>query len=301
MFVTMTEQNYKSGYVAIIGEPNVGKSTLLNAFLKQKISIVSRKPQTTRQKILGILSEENYQIIFFDTPGLLEPRYQLHQYMVDEIKSGLTDADLVVLMVDVQHPYTLDIELVKKYLRGKETVFLVINKIDKVGKQTLLPIIEFWHKQMTFKEIIPICAVDTHDPEIVLKIVIEALPVGPPFYPPDMVSEQPERFFVAELIRETIFERTQEEIPYATAVQVEPFISRGKKTYIKANIFVERPTQRAIILGEQGRNIKQLGSLARVKIEKFLDCEVFLDMWVNVKKDWKKDFKAMAELGYKSK
>jgi GTP-binding protein Era len=290
--------DFKSGYVAIIGEPNVGKSTLLNALLGQKLSIVSSKPQTTRQRVLGILTADDFQAIFLDTPGLLAPRYQLHQYMAREITQGLADADLVLVMVDATHPTTLDPDLLKKALAGCDRVFIIINKIDLVGKPHLLPVIDHWHRALPACEIIPISALAEDGVRLVRECVVRALPLGPPLYPPDEVSTQPERFFVAELVRETIFETMRKEIPYACAVQVPPFVTRGQKTFIRAEIFVERPTQKAILIGERGRNLKELGTRARAKIEEFLGYAVFLELWVGVKKDWKTDPKALKELGY---
>jgi GTP-binding protein Era len=294
----MSAPDFKSGYVAIVGEPNVGKSTLLNALVGQKLSIVSRKPQTTRQRLLAIASTADHQIIFLDTPGLLEPRYQLHQYMVREIEQSLADADLVLLMVDAQRPETPDPALVKKLLAGHGPVFVIINKIDLVDKIRLLPVIDHWLKALNPAEIIPISALTIDGVALVRTAIVRALPVGPPFYPIDEVSEQPERFFVAELVREAIFEKMKKEIPYSCAVLVDPFITRGKKTYVKASIFVERPTQKGILIGSGGANLKMLGTLARTKIEEFLGYSVFLELWVGVKTDWKTDPKALEELGY---
>ena len=290
---------FKSGYVTIIGHPNVGKSTLLNVLLNRKISIVTPKPQTTRQRILGILSSEEYQIIFLDTPGILKPRYQLHRFMLEEIEKSLNDADLVILMIEANNPEKTDRKILKEILPSQKNLFLVINKIDKIAKLDLLPLIDEWKDYFNFQEIIPISALNRDGVDLLLKNILKFIPEGQPFYPPDMVAEQPGRFFVAELIRETIFEWMQQEIPYSTAVLVDPFQSRGKKLFIRAEIIVERPTQRAILIGKEGASLKQIGTIARQKIEEFLKQEIFLELWIRVSKNWKKDFKQLAKLGYK--
>ena len=292
-------QEYKSGYVAIIGEPNVGKSTLLNALLQQKISIVTPKPQTTRQRILGILSEEGYQIIFLDTPGLVKPHYQLHSFMLEEIRSSIQDADIVLLMVDAGHPYPAEIKEWEKNLQDHPNLVLALNKIDLVKKDELLPVIDHWKEQLAFREIVPIAALTGDGVDILREVLAKHLQPGPPFYPPEMVSEQPERFFVAELVRETLFSTMKQEIPYSCAVMVDPFKTRGKKVYIRATIFVERNTQKGILIGKNGANLKNVGAEARKKVEEFLEQEVFLDLWVKVNKDWKKDLKSLEKLGYR--
>uniref|UniRef100_A0A7C6EHK2 GTPase Era n=1 Tax=candidate division WOR-3 bacterium TaxID=2052148 RepID=A0A7C6EHK2_UNCW3 len=280
--------SFKAGYVAIIGKPNVGKSTLLNSLLKYKLSIVTPKPQTTRHRILGILNGENFQALFIDTPGMIKPAYPLQKIMQKEVKSALEDADLIVLMIE---PKDLPDENEKKTIQGllKKPTILVINKIDTVDKRQLLPIIEEYSK-MGFKDIYPISALYNDGVDDLKKGIVENLPFGQPFYPQDQITERPERFFVAEIIREAIFNHYGEEIPYSTTVAIEEFKERGKaKDYIKAIIYTERDSQKAILIGKDGSALKKVGSIARKNIENFLGRPVFLELWVKVKEGWRHD------------
>ncbi|MEO0093870.1 MAG: GTPase Era [candidate division WOR-3 bacterium] len=282
------ENKFKSGYVAIIGKPNVGKSTLLNSLLQYKLSIVSPKPQTTRHRILGILNGENFQAIFIDTPGMIKPTYPLQKIMQKEVKTALEDADLILLMIE---PKDLPEANEKKMIQSliKKPAILVINKIDTVAKTELLPIIEEY-SQMGFKEIFPISALYNDGVEDLKQGIVENLPEGAPFYPPDQITERPERFFVAEIIREAIFTNYGEEIPYSTTVEIEEFKEREKgKDYIRAIIYTERPSQKAILIGKEGQALKKVGSIARKNIENFLGRAVYLELWVKVKEGWRKD------------
>ncbi len=237
--------NFKCGYIVIIGEPNVGKSTLMNTFIGQKISIVTDKPQTTRHKILGILSDEQFQIIFLDTPGLLKPKYLLHNVMMDAVHTATNEADVVFFMVDALDPKMeadIDHEVVFKVLKKiNKPVFLVINKVDIIDKFKLLPIIDFYTKRYEFVEVFPISALNAISTADLLKSVVGKLPIHPPYYPLDVVSDSSERFFVSELIREKIFEKFRQEVPYSTTVEIIEFREQeGKKDFISAEIFVER-------------------------------------------------------------
>ena len=296
-------QNFKSGYVSIIGAANVGKSTLLNAFLGQKLAIVTPKPQTTRNQIRGILTTDTHQIIFVDTPGLMTPKYRLQSEMVKTAYSALGDADVVLFVVDVTRRDS-DIEdtILKRLKRIKTTTILVLNKVDLVEKRTLLPILEDYNQKFEFAHIIPISALTTDGIPVLLEQIETYLPLGPHYFPEDQLSDLPERFFIAETVREKIMLLTQREIPYAAAVVVEEFEKRQTNksveiTYIRAIVYAERQTQKQIIIGKGGKLIKRVGELARIDIEKFLDTRVFLELYVTVKADWRRDARKLKELG----
>ncbi|MBN1399122.1 MAG: GTPase Era [Bacteroidetes bacterium] len=301
----MQESNkYKAGYAAIVGEPNVGKSTLLNAMLDQKISIVTSKPQTTRQRILGILNREKTQIIFLDTPGLLKPKYLLHKEMVKHAESALQDADIILVMVQAGQKIELPEEVRLRVLPmcKVKPVFLIINKIDKINKTELLPVIKEFVKEKQFKEIIPVSALKHDNLEDLLETIIGYLPEHEAFYPEDIVSEHPERFFAAEFIREKLFEKYREEIPYSTAVEIREFKERDSgKTLIEADIIVERDSQKGIIIGSKGAALKEIGTSARKEIEEFLQQEVFIKLHVKVREKWRQNEAIIRRLGYSSR
>lgn len=287
---------FRAGYVAIIGEPNVGKSTLMNGLLQQKISIVTAKPQTTRQRVLGILSEENYQIVFLDTPGLLKPAYLLQKAMMESARSAIDEADLILYMIDAKHPKLDETEILKK---TKKPVFLVINKIDLIGKSHILPIIDEASKHPEFREIIPVSASTLDGLPELKKCIVGALPEHPPYYPTDAVSDQSERFFAAEIIREKIFITFRQEIPYSTTVEILEFREKeGHKDFISAEIYVERNSQKGILIGKGGEALKSVGELARKGIEEFLGRKVFLELHVKVRENWRNDRAALKRLGY---
>ena len=297
---------FRAGYVAIVGEPNVGKSTLLNVLLGQKISIVTPKPQTTRHKILGILSGENYQIVFLDTPGIIKPRYRLQEVMVEAARSAIEDADVVLLMIDVTEVDTSTVEerynhLILLLRPLQKPVLLLLNKIDLIRKSELLPMIDAFVKVYPFREIIPISALKADGVDDLREALMQFLPEGPPFYPPDIVSGQTERFFVSEIIREKIFQKFREEIPYSTAVQVVEFREREKgKDFISAEIYVERDSQKAILIGREGRALREVGFDARREIEEFLGREVYLELHVKVREKWRDSDAWLKRLGYTS-
>ena len=287
----------KAGYVAIIGKPNVGKSTLLNRLLGMKISAVTRKPQTTRNRILGILTENDYQACFIDTPGIIHPRYALQEHMVKQTKSAIADADVVVAMVE---PWLETSEPYLEIIGAAEQVprIIVINKIDLVEKSKLLPLINRL-KNTLAQEIIPISAMMGEGVEDLKTAIFRSLPEGDFIYPQDDVSDAPERFFIADFIREKIFEVFKEEIPYASCVLIEDYKEREKgKDYIRAAIYVEKQSQKAIIIGKNGAALKRVGEKARREIETFLDKPVYLELWVKVKENWRKNKKFLKELGY---
>jgi GTPase len=300
-------KNYRSGYITIIGKPNVGKSTLLNELLDFKLSITSPRPQTTRRKIMGIMSDDEYQLIFLDTPGIIEPKYQLQQIMINHIQSSVSDADALVYIIDVSslrslddpHQFDADVELLKKANLENKPVLLVLNKIDLIEISSLLPIIEKYTNRYNFEKIIPVSALKRNGLEELRAELIELLPVHPPYYDPEIITEQPERFFVAELIREQIFHFFKQEIPYATEVQIEEFKERERgKDLIRAVIYTERDTQKAILIGKKGSALKKIGQRARNQIEKFLEREVYLDLRVKVRKDWRRDDMQIKRFGY---
>lgn len=281
-----TTQPFRSGYVALVGAPNAGKSTLLNRFIGRRVSIVAPRPQTTRHRILGILNDDLHQALFLDTPGVLNPKGKLQELMEKEIDTALRDADLVVLLLDALHPH--DSREVLRNLAHRRPL-VAVNKIDQVPSEALLPMVDE-ARGHGLEAVFLVSALRGHGTDDLKQAVLEALPVGEPFYPPDMISERPERFFVAEMIREAIFNRYGEEIPYSTTVAVQEFKEReGRKDYIRAIVYVERQSQKKIIIGRKGDALKRVGSDARRNIEQFLGRPVFLNLWVKVAQDWRKN------------
>jgi GTP-binding protein Era len=296
---------FRCGYVAIVGEPNVGKSTLMNGLIGQKLSIVTPKPQTTRHKVLGLLSTNDHQVIFLDTPGIIKPKYLLHEAMMAFASSALEDADIVLFMIDATDPKVgVDLTHEEAFSKLKELhkpIFLVINKADAVNKVEILPVMEFYSRAFAFKEIFPISALKLEGTQELLKAIVSQLPIHSPYYPPDIVSGQDERFFVSEIIREKIFEKYKQEIPYSTTVAIAEFKEREEgKTFISADIYVERDSQKGILIGKQGAALKQIGRWARKDIETFLQHTVFLELRVKVRKDWREDKEWLVRLGYKA-
>ncbi|UCF71303.1 MAG: GTPase Era [candidate division WOR-3 bacterium] len=287
----------KAGYVAIIGRPNVGKSTLLNSLLGTKISAVTAKPQTTRGRILGILTENECQACFIDTPGIISPGYELQEQMVKQIKIAVADSDLLLLMIEpwFREDRTFD-EFIK--IAGDAPVVIVINKIDLIEKAELLPLVERLGKGR-FADIVPVSALKGTGIEELKRVIFTHIPDGEFYFHPEQLSDAPERFFAADLIREKIFETFKEEVPYASCVVIDEFKEREKsKDYIRATVFVERPSQKAILIGKHGTALKVVGEKARREIEKFLGRPVYLELWVKVKKKWRKNKRFLKELGY---
>ncbi|HKZ46751.1 MAG TPA: GTPase Era [Thermodesulfobacteriota bacterium] len=310
---------FKSGFVSIIGRPNVGKSTLLNAILGEKIAIVSPKPQTTRNRIRGIKNMEDAQIIFLDTPGIHSDKGYLNEFMIKEAISAIEDVDVIIYLVEASKTLEKDDSLIIDNLRRiKSPVILGINKTDITRKDNILPLINEYSKLYSFKEIIPISATRGEGIETLVKIVVELLPEGPKYFPEDILTDLPERFIVAEIVREKIFKLTRQEIPYSTAVVIDSFkenpklvpaepapavVSRGNKqgkglVSISATINVERDSQKGIIIGKGGKMLKEIGTLSRIDIEKLLGAKVYLELFVKVEKDWTKDKKLLKEFGY---
>ena len=290
--------NTKAGYAAIIGLPNVGKSTLMNALLGQKISITTSKPQTTRKRILGILSEDNYQIIFLDTPGILKPAYLLQEKMMDDIDLSVKDADVCVIIYDVSSEQSF--EYIQKVIKEKTNPkILVLNKIDTISQEQALALIERFEKLNVFKSVIPVSANLKFNLEKLLNDIVESLPEGAKFYPDDIVSEETERFFVTEIIREKLFELYEDEVPYSCEVLIAEFTEREhSKDFISAEIVVERESQKPIIIGKGGNAIKALGEKSRRTIEEFLDREVYLELRVKVREKWRSNLNMLKSFGY---
>ena len=288
-----------SGFVSIIGKPNVGKSTLLNRLVGERLAAVSKKPQTTRGVIRGILTTPQGQAIFLDTPGIHDPRDPLGRWMIAEIRKSIQDADLIYWMVFPQIPRREDQELVEEFKKIKTPVFLLINQMDRVAKPQVLPVIDQFRKFFPFREIIPISALQGDNIPILVRRTFEELPENPPFFPEEMMTDQNERTVVSEMIREKIFRFTGEEIPYSSAVEIEEFKERSERLVaIKAVLIVEKDSQKSILIGKGGAKIKQIGQEARREIENFLGKKVFLELWVKTLKDWKKDPTTMKRLGF---
>jgi len=295
------KKTFKSGYVAIVGKPNVGKSTLINDFLGCKLSIVTPKPQTTRKKIMGVLTKEEYQIVFYDTPGIMEPKYELQKYMIKKAYEAIEDADVILMMAEpFEPPAEKDKDFFEKLSHLNIPVILAINKVDLVEKDSLIPILSAYDKRFKFAEIVPISALKGTNLDLMLNLVVKYLPEGEPFYPEDYMTDYNERFLASEIIREKVFEFYGEEIPYSTTVEIEEFKEReAGKDFIKAIIFVERDSQKGIIIGENGKAIKRVGVIAREEIEKQTGRKVYLELWVKVMEKWRKDKKKLYKLGYK--
>ena len=296
------KENYKAGYAALIGEPNVGKSTLLNAILKQKLALVGEKPQTTRQRVLGIASTDSYQIVFLDTPGIIEPAYLLQREMMKHSSRALEEADVIVALADANNEGKLP-EVVQRRLavyEKKKPILLVLNKIDLLEDPAIEHLVQKQIELALYEGVIPLSALKRKNVNSLEQALVRLMPVHPPYYPKDIASEHPERFFAAEFIREKIFEQFSEEIPYATAVDIREFKERESgKTYINADIVVERDSQKGILIGKNGRALKMLGQAARKEIESFLQHTVFLELHVTVRKGWRDDAAMMQRFGYR--
>ena len=303
----MDNMNINSGYVTIIGKPNAGKSTLMNALLGERLSIFSNKPQTTRKKILGIASSESYQIIFLDTPGILDPNYLLQERMLDYVLLSARDADLLIVMIDISSDpngtKTLENEYIWKILQSpKQKKILLINKIDLANQVIVSGLIERIKEKSIFDDIWALSAISLSEPENLLLKIKEYLPLHPKYFPDDQLTDEPERFFVSEIIREKIFENYHEEIPFSTEVVIEDFKERPeKKDYISASIIVERESQKPIIIGKKGEMLKNVGQSARIAIEEFLQRPVYLELRVKVKPKWRSDEKLLKYFGYQTK
>ena len=289
---------HKAGYVIIIGNPNVGKSTLMNALIGQKLSIITHKAQTTRHRILGILNEKDYQIVFSDTPGIIEPAYKLQESMMNFVHSSFHDADILIYMIEVGEKRLKIENIFERLIRTDLPLFILINKIDLSEQDFVAQEIKRWSLEFPKADILPISALNNFNIDIIKKRLVEILPVCPPYYDKDAITDKSERFFIEEIIREKILKHYKKEIPYSVQIVVEEFFEEDEIVRIRAIIYVMRETQKGIIIGHKGMGLKRIGSEARRDIEKMLDKKVFLETPVKVTKNWRDDNKKLKKFGY---
>ena len=296
----MDKTPHKSGFIAVIGRPNVGKSTLINQLIGQKIAIMSDKPQTTRSRILCILTQPDAQVVLLDTPGVHKPLSKLGEYMDRSITNTLKEVDAVFFVVDAsEKPGPGERFIMERLEKTKKPVILVLNKIDLVTKDALLPIIAAYSKDRDFAAVVPISALDKDNLDALLSEAKKYLPEGPAYYPEDMVTDQPERLIAAELVREKVLSLTRDEVPHSVAVDVDEMTTRAKgDIYIRATIYVERDSQKGIVIGHKGAMLKEIGQLARPDIEMMLGGKVYLDLWVKVRKDWRNRDAILKSVGF---
>lgn len=295
-------QEHKSGFISIIGRPNVGKSTFLNRVIGQKIAIMSDKPQTTRNKVQGVLTTNDAQFIFIDTPGIHKPKHKLGDFMMKVAQNTLKEVDVILFMVNAEEGYGRGEEFIlEKFKSVKTPIFLVINKIDQVHPDKLLTLIESYKEKYDFSEIIPISALEGNNVETLLAQIKNYIPEGPQYYPADQVTDHPERFIVSELIREKALHLTREEIPHSLAVLIDKMERKEEKdvVHVMATIIVERDSQKGIVIGKQGKMLKEIGQRARIDIENLLGSKVFLELWVKVQKDWRNKMTQLRDFGFR--
>ncbi len=294
---------HRSGFCALVGRPNVGKSTLVNGLIGQKIAITSPRPQTTRNKISCILNTEGAQIVFLDTPGIHKPQHRLGQYMVQTAQGALREVDVILFIIDVSQKKGPGEEYILQLLRQVATpVILVANKIDKLeDKRALLALLQAYSHCLDFAALVPLSALRDQDFSPLVGEILRHLPEGPAYFPEDLVTDQPERVIAAELVREQVLLRTRDEVPHAVAVEIEEFKERERGVYIRATILVERDSQKGIIIGAKGARLKAIGQEARLGLEGLLACPVYLDLWVKVKADWRNQEGMLRQLGYSDK
>ena len=294
------KQKHKSGFIAVIGRPNVGKSTLINTLIGQKIAIMSDKPQTTRNRILCILTQPDAQIVFLDTPGIHKPKHKLGEYMVKAAEGTLKEVDAIFFVVDATEKMGPgEYYILERLQATHKPVILVVNKLDLIDKAAVLPIISHYTEKYPFEGVVPISAKEKTNLSGLLNEVKKFLPEGPQYYPDDMITDQPERLIVAELVREKVLQLTREEIPHAVAVDVDEMTTRpNDDVYIRATIYVERDSQKGIVIGSRGALLKEIGALSRKDIEALLGSKVYLDLWVKVKKDWRNRDNVLKGFGF---
>ena len=289
---------HKAGYVNIIGNPNVGKSTLMNALIGQKLSIITPKAQTTRHRILGILNEKDYQIVFSDTPGVIEPAYKLQESMMNSVYSAFQDADVLIYMIEVGEKGLKDQKLFERLKKTEVPVLVLLNKIDLAEQDFVAKEMERWGAELPNAALLPISALNNFNIDVIKKKLVEMLPVSPPYYDKDAITDKSERFFIVEIIREKILKHYKKEIPYSVEIEVEEFFEEKEIIKIRAIIYVMRESQQGIIIGHKGLGLKRIGSEARRDIEKMLDKKVFLETPVKVKKNWRNDNRQLKKFGY---
>ena len=293
-------EKHKSGFVSIVGNPNVGKSTLMNAWVGERLSIITSKAQTTRHRILGIISGDHYQMVLSDTPGVIKPNYEMQSSMMDFVKGALEDSDILIYMIEIGEREMKDSSLFERIKTSNIPVLLLINKIDTADQHTLLTALEYWKEILPKAKIFPISAITGFSVKEVLNYIIEILPQGPAFYPKDQLTDKPERFFVNEAIREQILQFYSKEIPYAVEVDTEDFTEEKKIIKLRSVIMVERDTQKGIIIGHKGSALKRVGVGARKTLEAFFGKKVHLELYVKVNKDWRNNSNQLKRFGYKN-
>ncbi|MBF1761987.1 MAG: GTPase Era [Veillonella sp.] len=295
-------EHFKSGFVAVVGRPNVGKSTLINALIGDKIVIVSDKAQTTRNRIICVYTDQDKQIVFMDTPGIHKPKHKLGEFMVTAAVDSLKEVEAVLFLVAANEKRGPgDNFIIEQLEKVKVPVYLCVNKIDTLTKEALLKVIVSYQDAYPFAGVIPISALEKENLDVLLKELTSTLPEGPQYFPEDMITDQPERLLISDMIREKILLTTRDEVPHSIAVEVEEMKTRDDgTTYIRATIFVERDSQKGIIIGNKGAMLKQLGAQSRLDIQRLLGTKVYLDLWVKVKKDWRNKSGMLSELGYKA-
>ena len=290
--------SHKAGFVNIIGNPNVGKSTLMNAFVGEKLSIITSKAQTTRHRILGIVNGDDFQVILSDTPGIIKPAYQLQESMMDFVKSAFEDADVLVYMVEIGEQELKDEAFFKKIIYSEIPVLLLLNKIDKSNQEQLEEQVQLWQEKVPNAEIFPVSALEGFNVPQVFNRIVELLPESPAFYPKDTLTDKPERFFVNEIIREKILMHYKKEIPYSVEIDTEEFFEEENIIRMRSVIMVERETQKGIIIGHKGAALKRVGVEARKDLEKFFGKQVHLELYVKVNKNWRSDARQLRRFGY---
>ena len=290
---------HKSGFINIIGNPNVGKSTLMNCFMGEKFSIITSKAQTTRHRILGIVNEEDFQLVFSDTPGILKPSYELQDSMMDFVKSALEDADIIIYMLEIGEKSIKNNQVHKKILNANVPTFILLNKIDLSDQKNLEDQVILWKKLYPKAHVYPISALNNFNIDVVLKHLIELIPESPPYFPKDQLTDKPERFFVNEILREKILLYYNKEIPYSVEVITEDFIEEDNIIKIKSLIFVERDSQKGIIIGHKGNALKKIGTKARQGLEIFFGKKIYIELQVKVSKNWRSNSKVLKKFGYK--
>jgi len=289
---------HRSGFVNIIGNPNVGKSTIMNALVGEKLSIITSKAQTTRHRIMGIVNGEEFQIVYSDTPGILKPNYKLQESMMKSIKTALIDADILVYITDVVEKIDKNPNILLKVSKLKIPVLTVINKIDLSGQEEVVGMIKKWQDILPEAEIIPVSAINNFNVEKLLQRIVELLPEGPPYFPKDQLTDKTERFFVSEIIREKILIKYKKEIPYSVEIEVESFKEEKEIIRIRAIIFVLRDSQKGILIGHRGQSLKIVGQLAREDMESFFGKKVYLELYVKVNKEWRDKERSLKKFGY---
>lgn len=293
--------SHKAGFVNIIGNPNVGKSTLMNAFIGERLSIITSKAQTTRHRILGIVNGDDFQVVISDTPGIIKPAYEMQKSMMDFVKSAFEDADVLIYMVEIGEKELKDEAFFNKIIHAKIPVLLLLNKIDKSNQEQLDEQIDLWKEKVPNAEIYPISALENFNVQEVFARILELLPESPPYYPKDALTDKPERFFVNETIREKILLNYDKEIPYAVEIETEEFLEDEKIIRIRSVIMVERDTQKGIIIGHKGAALKKVGMQAREDLEKFFGKQIHIEMFVKVNKDWRNSAYQLRRFGYNQK